>query len=303
MDKNKHLFFMRKLLREFYSDDLLSSQLCFKGGTAAMLFEGLPRFSTDLDFNIVDKSKQKEVFDRIQAIASGSGIIADSANKRFGPVVVLDYGAGDRNLKIEVSNRIYDCHYVLRDFGPIVLPVMIRSDMLTHKLCAMHRRKAPRDIFDVWYFLSKGWPLNENIIKERIGIPVDAFLKDCLNSVNSCDSAAIMMEIGELLDDSMKPFVRNGGLTKSCCGLIEDYIASPLLEDVEPTEHTKLLFQNAQLLPALQKYKLDPSVISVSKLKDILSGNPVLLHKISGEGVIVRIDGKRVIVGNGRGLE
>lgn len=50
-------------------------------------------------------------------------------------------------------------------------------------------------------------------------------------------------------------------------------------------------------------HKLDPSVISVSKLKDILSGNPVLLHKTSGEGVIVRIVGKRVIVGNGRGLE
>ena len=47
MDTNKHKFFMLQLLKDIFSDALLSSVLAFKGGTATMFFHNLPRFSTD----------------------------------------------------------------------------------------------------------------------------------------------------------------------------------------------------------------------------------------------------------------
>ena len=53
MDTNKHKFFMLQLLKDIFSDALLSSVLAFKGGTATMFFYNLPRFSTDLDFNLL----------------------------------------------------------------------------------------------------------------------------------------------------------------------------------------------------------------------------------------------------------
>lgn len=303
MDKNKHLFYMRKLLMEFYSDDLLASELLFKGGTSAMLFEGLPRFSTDLDFNLVHKSNQAEVYQHIQKIVLRNGKIADCADKRFGPIVVLDYGTGDRNLKIEVSNRVFDSHYQLRNLGSSLIPVMTKPDMLTHKLCAMQARKAPRDVFDVWFFLSQGWPLNEYIIKERTGKETTVFLSGCLNSVSSVNSASVMTEIGELLDDSMKHFVKNGGLVKECSALLENYIACPIIVHSEPCEHTRLLFENDKLLPVLMKQRIDPSVVSCSKLAEILSGKRVALRKKTGEVVFVQISGGRIKVGKGFGLE
>ena len=48
MDTNKHKFFMLQLLKDIFSDALLSSVLAFKDGTATMFFLNLPRFLTGL---------------------------------------------------------------------------------------------------------------------------------------------------------------------------------------------------------------------------------------------------------------
>ena len=68
MDTNRHKFFMLQLLKEIFSDALLSSVLAFKGGTALMFFHNLPRFSTDLDFNLLDKEKEQTVYARLRQI-------------------------------------------------------------------------------------------------------------------------------------------------------------------------------------------------------------------------------------------
>lgn len=286
MDRNRHLLFMRKLLLEFFRDPLLSSELKFKGGTAAMFFYGLPRFSTDLDFNLANGSSQLAVYERIMEFVSRSGKIVDSANKRFGPIVVLDYGSGERNLKVEVSNRIYDNHYSLQSFGSAFIPVLERPDMLSHKLCAMLERKAPRDVFDVWYFVSRMWELNENIIKERTGLETRVFLERCLLCLDKVSPAAIMVEVGELLDDSMKPFVR-GRLLDDLRESLQGYVQFLPVSSMNMQKHTELLFADGRLLPALRKADVDASTVSESKLSDILSGKKVELR--SKKGVTVSI--------------
>jgi len=44
---------MVQLLKDIYSDIELANYLGFKGGTALMFFYELPRFSVDLDFNLI----------------------------------------------------------------------------------------------------------------------------------------------------------------------------------------------------------------------------------------------------------
>ena len=56
MDINKHKFYMLQILKDIFSDADLADCLGFKGGTALMLFYGLPRFSVDLDFTLLDPS-------------------------------------------------------------------------------------------------------------------------------------------------------------------------------------------------------------------------------------------------------
>ena len=55
MDKNKHKFYMAQILSLIFKDKDLCNVLAFKGGTSLMFFHNLNRFSTDLDFNLLDR--------------------------------------------------------------------------------------------------------------------------------------------------------------------------------------------------------------------------------------------------------
>lgn len=108
MDINKHKYFMMQVLKDIFSDRELAVCLGFKGGTALMFFYGLPRFSVDLDFDLLDKSKERKVFEKVHRILTKYGKIFDEAIKFHGLIIVLDYGMGERKLKVEVSNREFD---------------------------------------------------------------------------------------------------------------------------------------------------------------------------------------------------
>lgn len=57
-NKDKHTLIMTQILKDIYSDVTISSLLGFKGGTAAYLFYDLPRFSVDLDFDLLENSEK-----------------------------------------------------------------------------------------------------------------------------------------------------------------------------------------------------------------------------------------------------
>jgi len=101
-----------------------------------MFFYDLPRFSVDLDFDLIDKSKEKVVYEKIRKIILKYGKIHDEAIKFYGLIIVLDYGAGERKLKIEISNRTFDNQYEIRNLLGIDVKVMVAPDMFAHKLCA-----------------------------------------------------------------------------------------------------------------------------------------------------------------------
>ena len=105
MDKDKHKYYMAQILGLIFRDKELNRLLAFKGGTALMFFHGLPRFSTDLDFNLLDPSREAEVYARVRSILQRFGTIDDEAVKHYGILLVLNYGRGERMLKVEISNR------------------------------------------------------------------------------------------------------------------------------------------------------------------------------------------------------
>lgn len=96
IDLNKHKFFLVQILKDIYSDIELANCLGFKGGTALMFFYDLPRFSVDLDFNLIKGEKGKIVYEKVREILSKYGEIHDEAPKFFGSLLVLDYGIGER---------------------------------------------------------------------------------------------------------------------------------------------------------------------------------------------------------------
>ena len=212
MDTNKHKFFMLQLLKDIFSDALLSSALAFKGGTATMFFHNLPRFSTDLDFNLLDSQKEQEVYDRVRTIVLKYGKIYDEAIKHYGIIIVLDYGIGERKLKIEISNRLYDNHYEIKNYLGLQMRVMVKEDMFAHKLCALLDRTeiTGRDVFDCWFFLKERTSINKAIVESRMGMPFEQYLDKCIESVRGISEKSLISGLGELTEGEMKNFVRHG---------------------------------------------------------------------------------------------
>jgi predicted nucleotidyltransferase component of viral defense system len=62
IDINRHKFFLAQILKDIYADIELGNWLGFKGGTALLFFYDLPRFSVDLDFNLINPEKVKSTF-------------------------------------------------------------------------------------------------------------------------------------------------------------------------------------------------------------------------------------------------
>ena len=98
---------MGQILKDIYSDVSIGPLLGFKGGTCAYFFYNLPRFSVDLDFDllVVTEENQKLIFDKIVGILSKYGEVKDQYIKRFTVFALLSYGDDDHNIKVEINVR------------------------------------------------------------------------------------------------------------------------------------------------------------------------------------------------------
>lgn len=201
---------MVQILKDIYMDIELVNFLGFKGGTAMMFFYDLPRFSVDLDFNLINIEKEGIVYSKVREILLNYGTISDEAKKFYGPLIVLNYGTGERKLKVEISNRIFDNHYEIKNLLGINIKVMVQEDMFAHKLCALLDRNviANRDIFDCWFFMQKKTPVNKSIIESRMGMPYADYLQKCIDQLESISDKGLLHGMGEILDNDMKKLVR-----------------------------------------------------------------------------------------------
>jgi predicted nucleotidyltransferase component of viral defense system len=202
---------MTQVLKDIYSDTELANCLGFKGGTALMLFYELPRFSVDLDFNLLAPEKSYTVYQKIRKIVLKYGSIHDEAQKNYGCIIVLDYGIAERKLKIEVSNRESNDKYEICNLLGINMKVMSLTYMFSHKLCALLERRSVtnRDIFDCWFFLSKQTAVNQTIIEQRMGKSLPDYLQDCIDTIENLPNKSLLDGLGELVSQELKAFIRN----------------------------------------------------------------------------------------------
>jgi len=230
IDINKHKYFLVQILKDIYSDIELANCLGFKGGTALMFFYDLPRFSVDLDFNLINEGKEKLVYNKVREILSKYGTIYDEAPKFFEPLVVLDYGIGERKLKVEISNRRFDDRYEIKNLLGINMKVMIGADMFAHKLCALLDRSSltSRDIFDCWFFMKNHTPVNKDIVESRMNMPFADYIQKCIGVIESVNDRFLLQGMGELMNDEMKKFVRKN-LRTDTISLFKFYKDFPIL--------------------------------------------------------------------------
>ncbi len=196
-----------------------------------MFFYQLPRFSVDLDFHLIKPEKQTLAFEKIRTIVLKYGKIYDEAIKHYGLIIVLDYGSGERKLKLEISNRPFNNHYEIKNLLGISMTVMTQADMFAHKVCALLDRTsfANRDLFDCWFFLQQQTPINKQIVEERMKKPLSDYLQDCIGNLENRSDRNLLQGLGELMDEEMKKFVKTK-LRMETISLFKIYKDLPLLE-------------------------------------------------------------------------
>lgn len=211
LNKETHRRLMTEILLQIFSDIEISGALAFKGGTAAMFFHDLPRFSVDLDFDLIDKSKTDVVIEKITKIISKFGEIRQVANQNTGILFVVSYNQKDQNIKLEINKEPYGSTYELKTYDGLNMYVMKKADMFANKLVAMYERlgKANRDIFDVRYFASKIWDINEEIIKLRTGKDFQDFLTELISKLEDYNPKYILKGLGEVLTESQKSWAKD----------------------------------------------------------------------------------------------
>lgn len=230
IDLNRHKFFLVQILKDIYSDIELANSLGFKGGTALMFFYDLPRFSVDLDFNLIQTEKLDLVYEKVRTILLKYGRIIDEAKKFFGPIIVLDYGLGERKLKVEISVRQFNNQYEIKNLLGINMKVLVQPDMFAHKLCALLDRNVltNRDIFDCWFFMQKHTPVNRVIIETRMEMFYKEYLQQCIYTLEAMSDKGLLQGLGELMDSDLKNFVRTKLRTETI-GLLRFYKDFPIL--------------------------------------------------------------------------
>lgn len=213
LDTAKHKNVLIKILKDIYTDATISPILGFKGGTAATFFYDLDRFSMDLDFDLLDSEKEDYVFERVKEIIEKYGKLKEARKKRFNLFYILSYDDKDinaQNVKVEINRREFGSKYSVESFLGISMQVMVKEDMVAHKLCAMYERigKTNRDIFDVQFFLSRDWPVNKKIVEDRMGVSYAEFLKKCIDAMEKFDDSNMLSGMGELLTEKQKAWAK-----------------------------------------------------------------------------------------------
>ncbi len=205
-----HKFIMTKIVKDIYSDISISSTLGFKGGTALYFFYDIPRFSVDLDFDLLDESKKDTVFKHITKIVSTYGELQENREKYFTLFWLVRYEKGIHHIKVEVSKRSSGNHYEIKNYLGIPALVMKKEDMFANKLTALLDRKrlANRDIFDIWFMLNSHWDVNEELLKMRTKTEPKKYLQNCLRFLEKKAPIHILDGMGKLLDNKMKEWVK-----------------------------------------------------------------------------------------------
>lgn len=206
-----HKNILIKILKDIYTDSSLGPLLGFKGGTAAYLFYDLNRFSVDLDFDLLNETKEQEVFEKVEKIVSEYGTVKEKINKKYTLFILLSYLEEAQNIKIEINKRCFGSQYEVRNYLGISMLVMRSKDMFAHKLVAMTERRkiANRDIFDNHFFLNSDWEINREIVEQRTKTSFANYLKRCIDFLEDKSERGILFGMGELINEKQKSWVKS----------------------------------------------------------------------------------------------
>lgn len=152
---------MLQMIQAIFASPIWPS-LALKGGTACYFLYGLERFSTDLDFDIIqENAKVDEILKQVLTKFGKN----DGKQK-----ITLSYRADETKIKIDISRKIWKANeYEEVSFFGKPIRLQTKATIFANKLVALLERMANRDLYDVYFFFQHLRDVNESVILERTG--------------------------------------------------------------------------------------------------------------------------------------
>jgi len=127
--------------------------------------------------------------------------------------------------KLLSFKRVFPDRYEVKNYLGIPMLVMSKENMFAHKLVALSERRnvANRDYFDLWFFLKNNWEIDKKIVELRTEMDFKEYIKKCVENVHKIDEKHILQGLGEILDSSLKNWVKNH-LKKELIFLLNFYL-------------------------------------------------------------------------------
>jgi len=149
-----------------FSDEMLASNLAFRGGTALhkLIIKPQSRYSEDIDLVQINAGPIKEIIERLRNVLSflGKPVIKQKANNN---TLVYHFNAESSpdtslKLKIEINCRehftVLGYHYLPYEMqsgwfsGQCNITTYHHDEMLGTKLRALYQRRKGRDLYDLY---------------------------------------------------------------------------------------------------------------------------------------------------------
>jgi predicted nucleotidyltransferase component of viral defense system len=190
------------------------SQIAFKGGTALKLFYDLPRYSEDVDYDILPGVFDEELLDVITRLfKKQKWEITDQALKYYTLLFELRFAGIERNfrLKIEISTREKQFDTAILSLRGVPVLTLEPSFLMTEKLFTFIERETGRDIFDAWFILNNAYTLNESMIQKTFR-DERSFYQTILKRIEKTDPRKISRHTGKLLGPDYRNWIKTSFL-------------------------------------------------------------------------------------------
>ncbi|MGB9749601.1 MAG: nucleotidyl transferase AbiEii/AbiGii toxin family protein [Caldisericia bacterium] len=202
-----------------------SSKIFFKGGTSLRLLLNSFRFSEDLDFtSSLEDDKLKSVIEKTYKKIKNFIIdinLKEIEKKRDSMITYLNYQ--DKNMKfplninIEFSIRekpLTMKETILTTPYPIVpYPLIIHLDweeILAEKIRALLKREKGRDLFDIWFLLSKNIKINMDIVNKKMKYYKEKIdLKDIIDKIKNFDEKNLILDLNKFLPRTHRKILKD----------------------------------------------------------------------------------------------
>lgn len=211
-----HKIQLLRLLRSILSNNLLSNNLMFKGGTYASLRGVLDRFSIDLDFDLPDDKFKSEIRDYLYEIFNDLGlVIKDESKNHLQFFLKYDTPQVQRNtLKLEINDKPSKFNEY-ESVSLLELNMYCRGHtldtMFSNKLIAAKSRFdktgkiSGRDFYDIHNFFTQGLEINKKVVEDLSKTSYKEYIESLFKFIkDNVDT--------RLLNEDLNPLVDSGKL-------------------------------------------------------------------------------------------